>query len=358
MKKISKHYDVIVIGAGPAGSTAARRLAQTGLQVLIAEQRQSVGDHVQCAEFVPQMITKYAGLRSIDVAQQLNGIKTYINGEAASVVRAPGYVLHRSRWDKELADAAVAAGANLMTGVRAVHVNGSVVTLLCGGEYQEVTGKFVLGCDGPRSLISKQLGNKQAETCIALQQELTLVKPLNYAEVYFDPAWYGGYAWVFSKGTTANVGLAVHTSHTGRLKELLTDFCRTLVTRQIVQAITGSATTGGLIPSGGLVPCLANRHMLVAGDAAGCTHPITGGGIMNAVVSGQLAATAVIEATAQGIEQLAKSYTAAIQAEYGRQFAIACERLANRNQKWTGNNAEFAALIRRSWIAFPEYYTQ
>ncbi|MDF2569670.1 MAG: kmo [Sporomusa sp.] len=359
MKQKGDNYDAIVVGAGPAGSTAARRLAQTGLQVLITEQRQAVGEHVQCAEFVPRIITNYVGLRASDVAQQLNGIKTFINGEVASVVRAPGYVLHRSQWDKQLANAAIAAGADLITGVRAVHVEGSVVTLLCGDEYQEVTGKFILGCDGPCSLISKKLGNEPGDTCIALQYELTLVKPLDYAEIYFAPAWYGGYAWVFPKGTTANVGLAVHTSHKGRLKELLADFYRTLVTRQIVQEITRPATTGGLIPSGGLVQCLANAHMLVAGDAAGCTHPITGGGIMNAVVSGHLAAAAVIrQANTQGVEQLADSYTSAIQAEYGRQFAIARDRLSNRNQGWTDNKAEFTALIRRNWIAFPEYYAQ
>ncbi|CQR73486.1 Putative oxidoreductase [Sporomusa ovata DSM 2662] len=359
MKKIGDNYDVIVIGAGPAGSAAARRLAQAGLQVLVIEQRQKIGDHVQCAEFVPLMITKYADLRAGDVAQQVTGIKTFINGEVASVLRAPGYVLHRARWDKELADAAAAAGAQLMTGGRAVTVNGLVVTLLCGNKQQEVTGRFILGCDGPRSLISKQLGNQAGETCIALQQELTLAKPLKYAKIYFDPAWYGGYAWVFPKGRAANVGLAVHTSYTGQLKDLLAEFCCTLVKDQIVLDIAGPATTGGLIPSGGLVPCLANDHMLVAGDAAGCTHPITGGGIMNAVVSGQLAANAVImQANSPAGKHLADGYTSAIQAEFGRQFAIARNRLANRNQGWTDNKAEFTTLIRRNWIAFPEYYAQ
>ncbi len=358
MKSTGQKYDVIIIGAGPAGSSAARQLAQSGLRVLVAEQRHSIGSHIQCAEFVPHIISRYTALRAVDVAQAIPGIKTYINGELVDILRAPGYILQRTLWDKQLITAAAQAGAEVMTGVRAVAVDGLAVTLATGSEKLIVTGKFVLGCDGPRSLISKQLGNAPAETCVALQQEMLLVKPLEYARIYFDPAYYGGYAWVFPKGKTVNVGLAVHDSYKGQLKKVLDWFSQQLSTLQVVQDKTVLTTTGGLIPMSGLVQCLAAKQLLVAGDAAGCTHPVTGAGILNAVISGQLAAAAISQQGSGTDTRVAENYSLAIMEEYGTQLQKARDRLIMRNRGWTDNKQEFVELIRRSWVAFPEYYRQ
>ena len=80
---------------------------------------------------------------------------------------------------------------------------------------------------------------------------------------------------------------------------------------------------------------------------------------MNAVVSGHLAATAVARhIRSQGRDPAVKNYTQALLTEYGTQFVIASERFVARNQGWTNNQEDFTALIRRSWIAFPEYYVQ
>ncbi|SMD12073.1 geranylgeranyl reductase family protein [Sporomusa malonica] len=359
MKPTSEHYDAIVVGAGPAGSTAAKRLAQGGLKVLMLEQRTVIGRTVQCAEFVPLAISRHAVLRACDIAQQVQGIKTLINGEPVSTLHAPGYVLNRVLWDEYQAQEAKTAGVTIKGATRAIHIEGTEVTLVSGAQSWKMSAKYILGCDGPRSIISKKLGNEPQEMCAALQYEMMLTKPLEHAEIYFDPAYYGGYAWVFPKGKTANVGVAVHDSYRNRLKPSLADFCRKIVSMGVIHAGAVSAATGGLIPAGGLVKNLANDHLLVAGDAAGCTHPITGAGIMNAVVSGHLAALAVIlQVNSNGREQVSKSYTRMLLEEYGTQFTIASDRLMSRNQRWTDNPEEFSALIRRSWIAFPEYYMQ
>ena len=355
--KVSEQYDVVVIGAGPAGSAAAKQLGLAGLKVVMLDQRQAIGNKVQCAEFVPLTLTSHAVVRAGDIAQRVQGIKTFIHGKQAKTLRAPGYVLNRRIWDKYQADEARAAGVAVVSGARAVRIENDTVIVASGAQIWKLRAQFILGCDGPNSLVSRKLGNLPQASCVALQYELPLVKPLEYAAIYFDPAYYGGYAWAFPKGKTANVGIAVHVSAKGRLKQLLRDFSRQLMLEEVVQSEMIVNTTGGRIPTGGLVSCPARQNILVAGDAAGCAHPITGAGILNAVASGQLAAQAIIlQASSKGSVLAAECYSRTLADEYGKQFAVASERLYSRNQHWTNAPAEFAALIRRSWIAFPEYY--
>ncbi|MDR3589220.1 MAG: NAD(P)/FAD-dependent oxidoreductase [Negativicutes bacterium] len=357
MRTAPAEYDAVIVGAGPAGCCAAGRLAEAGLKVLLVERKARIGENIQCAEFVPRFLEKYISLRDADIAQAVTGIKTFIHGELANVLRAPGYTLNRGAWERSLADEATRAGARVLTGVRVADAGFGTVTLITGDRRVAVTAKYILGCDGPSSLISRKLGNQPAESCVALQYELPLAKPLDHACLYFDPVYYGGYGWVFPKGLAANVGMAVHPCAARNLPDLLARFRQELVDAGVVRDNALRGPTGGLIPAAGLAEKLASDHMLVAGDAAGCTHPVTGAGIISAVVSGQLAAAAVTAQGKVGSASLADSYPRALTAEYGPQFARARSRLIARDQGWTYGRQEFVRLIRRSWIAFPEYYT-
>ena len=349
--------DVVVVGAGPAGSSAAGRLAKAGLKVLLADQAVAVGDKVQCAEYVPKMILRHAGLLPADVAQPVFGLKTYIGGQLARTLPAPGYILHRRNWDKNNAAAAVAAGAELVTGARAVGWNGEAVVLRRGKAASSVPARVVLGCDGPRSAVGRWLGNGDQPVCLGLQCQVLLKKPLDYAEVYFDPAFHGGYAWLFPKGDTANVGIGIAFSRKNDADRLLENFRAGLSGRGVI----GNEVldrTAGLIPCGGLRDRLADGRLLIAGDAAGCTHPITGAGIMSAVVSGNLAAEAILDYFKSGDrEAITRDYPQALKAELGRQLEMACRRAEARDANWSANPAVFPAIIRHNWVAFPEYYT-
>lgn len=351
------HYDATVIGAGPAGLHAARQLAAAGLKVLVAEQRREIGEPVQCAEFAPQALAACSQLRAGDVAQKVRGIQTYICGEAVQQTRAAGFILNRSVWERQLAATAQLAGVKLVTGVRAVAVVPGMVTLQNGAGHVTVPTRYILGCDGPKSLVGERLGNRAPECCIALQTAVKLAQPLTDALVFFDPAYAGGYAWLFPKGGQANAGIAVQAVLTGRLRKLIADFFNWLMEAQLIQAAGRGGWQGGMVPVSGLAGKLAEGAMLVAGDAAGCTHPVTGAGIMAAVVSAKLAAKAVLD-DRQGIRPLAEGYSEALRQEYGVPFARARERLAERSQRSTYSRDEFDRLIRRSWIAFPEYYRE
>ncbi len=350
-------YDIAIIGAGPAGSIAAAELAQAGFKVVLVEQARCIGKQVQCAEFVPRIITRYASLGSLDIAQLIEGIQTWIQGEMIHILKAPGYTLHRSHWDKQLADTAVAAGAELQIGTRAVGwQNHSVLTLITGRAKQLIHCQWVLGCDGPGSIVSSWIGNPSQTASISLQYEMGLTKPLRHVAVHFDPRYFGGYAWVFPKGDRANVGIGIHCSYTDKLEQLLGIFCNDLINQQVLPDFTVYSRTAGRIPCGGLVESIGAGNILLAGDAAGCTHPVTGGGILNAVISGQLAANHIVRHFYNEPEKIAANYKTDIRKEFGSQLEYARHKAVVRDGRWMKAQEEFAALIRSSWVAFPEYY--
>ena len=121
---LSETYDIVIVGAGPAGSSAARAAAQAGAKVLLMDRRQCIGVPVQCAELVTQWISRYASFPSHCIVQATETMVTHLSDGSSPdkryEIRSPGYMLDRSLFDKELATSAVRAGAKLSTGSRAV----------------------------------------------------------------------------------------------------------------------------------------------------------------------------------------------------------------------------------------------
>ena len=109
--------DVLVIGAGPAGSTAARFAARKGVSVILLERRERVGIPVRCAEYVPLPVSRYVDLNHSGIlVQTVRSMETHIPGQSVKETIVPGVMINRDRLDQELADLAVKAGALLKTG--------------------------------------------------------------------------------------------------------------------------------------------------------------------------------------------------------------------------------------------------
>lgn len=349
-------YDVVVVGAGPAGSAAAKELSEAGLCVLLIDQRRYPGEKVQCAECVPRIIERYAEVRKEHIAQYVSGIKTIICGKEAGTVFAPGWLLHRERWDFYLAELAEKAGTHTSYQARAAGFShDGVVTVKRPDGVCEVKSKFIIGCDGPFSAVSRWLGNELHLDCFALQYELPLERGLRETLIYFEPDYFGGYGWVFPKNTTANVGIGVHYSHRTKVSGLLRGFAAKLKAQGLIAATEPVRITAGWIPGRGLNGTLTDGRFLLAGDAAGCTHPITGAGIVNAVISGQIAAQVIMEHYDDDRETVSRSLSGRYHEQFGH-LPLAVRRLAERNANWTAQEARFAELIKRSWNTFPEYY--
>lgn len=354
---MNKKYDVAVIGGGPAGSTAARHLAQADFKVLLVDRVNCIGSKVQCAEYVPKLIEQLLPVRRVDIGQEVKGIKTFIAGNLASTLAAPGYVLNRKLWDKNLWGLAKQAGADSLLGTAVTGIKGNRVILQSGQTTDYIDCDVILGCDGPNSLVSKSLGNVQIETSIALQYEMVLATTKDYVEIYFDPIFYGGYAWVFPKGKVANVGLAVHSSCIKKVENLLKSFCKFLMDQRVLKDFSVLGKTAGLIPVGGLADKLGSRNMLLAGDAAGCANPITGAGIMSAVVSGRKAAESIITCFRKpDAEPFADYYRRMLNECFGTALLRASQKRLRRDAAWTSSAEQFKKIIRENWISFPEYY--
>ena len=357
-------HDVVVVGAGPAGSTAAAAAARAGADVLLVERRERVGTPVQCAEFLTRRALLDQRLPRSVVAQDVERTVTYVLGERASVRRNPGCIIHRDLFDSILAERAMDVGVRLMTATSAegpLERDGTsgVVHIRLAGRDPGATdtrcaARVVVGADGPTSIVGASIGRRNTRTLTGSQRTLELSEGSTDTEVYLDPMYVGGYAWLFPKGDVANVGVGVDLRAGGDPRAALERFIVSLGDR--VGAPVGS--TGGLIPVGGPLDPVDGNVVLV-GDAAGHTHPITGGGIHQAVESGRMAG----EAAARYVSG-DKQALAAYRESFDSLFALPLSRALARRGELAGGWSKvvddpegFRALMGRTWIGFNEYYS-
>jgi geranylgeranyl reductase family protein len=347
--------DVLVIGAGPAGSTAARFAAEKGVSVILLERRDKVGLPVRCAEFVPLPVSRYVDLSSPALlAQPIRSMRTFIPGEAVQESPLQGAMIRRDRLDQELALLAVRAGVRLETGFQALtHENGQVTARGKMGPVR-IAARIVIGADGPSSRVAGWLGIPRGEFLAAAQVRVPLKVPLDHTRIYFRPQFIGGYGWLFPKGKEANVGLGLAHSYKGELMPALRRLKQELKTEGIIgEPILGKM--GGLVPVGGLTQVWKGK-MILAGDAAGTCHPISGAGVANALLSGEMAGEAAAGAVQGNQEAPLRNYEKDLIGLLGRSLGQAAQKRKAMMAGW--HTRDFAENIRPNWIAFREYYHQ
>ncbi len=199
-------------------------------------------------------------------------------------------------FDKALAVAARRAGAEVWSGARATERTAEGALVRRGNQTVAVACRVLVGADGPLSTVGRWVGQANAATLTALQVEAVLPQPKPCTQVYFDPLYRGGYGWLFPKGETANIGVGVNRAMGGDPQQSLEHLLERLGIGR--GAVVGR--TGGAVPCGGTVERLRVDNVLLVGDAAGLTHPITGAGILAAVVAGTLAGQAIVRALRAG----------------------------------------------------------
>ncbi len=346
-------YDIVVVGAGPAGASAARTAVKYGASVLLIDARNNPGSPVQCAEYVPVAVKKYVPLVPGAVIQKIDSMLTFINDRLASSLAGPGYMLNRSVFDASLVNMAREEGAEFSPGTTAVARTAEGIKVCnCDRVMREIKGKVIVGADGPCSIVGRWMNSENKHFMIGLQYRLPLCRHQSSTDIYFKPEYEGGYAWVFPKGDFANVGVGVNVSGKDKLKFLIRDFVGSLLARGILTDHRPVVKTGGLIPVGGPLKVTQCENMLLAGDAAGHTHPVTGGGIMNAIVSGEMAGAIAARSVACGNPGLLAEYPRKWQSFLGRYLDRAEQQRHYMDTNWTYDERQFEELIKRSWISF------
>ena len=349
--------DVVVVGLGPAGSSAAARAASIGLRVIALERKPQPGVPVQCAEFVPAMLDQAcSGLDAI-TAQRIKGMLTFVEGTGPDLAQDfQGRMIDRAAFDSDLAQRAAEAGAECRygTGVRHIEANGTVD--LSDGSRLEP--RVLIGADGPRSIVGRRIGNVNKAFVESRQITVRLLDNGPSTEIFLGADMPGGYGWLFPKGTLANLGIGVAPAERGRLKPLLGALhARLIAEGRLEKEIL--ASTGGAIPAGGMVPLrgqLAMAPVLLAGDAAGLANPVTGAGIAAAVYSGTLAGEAAA-AWLGGDQDALEDYEDEIEELFSASLTRALRRRAEVLSAYHGNGQKpDMAALKRGWVGYSQYW--
>jgi len=355
MTTTARKCDLLVVGLGPAGAAAAAAAARAGLQVVAVDRRAAVGVPVQCAEFIPLPIGRHARPPGV-LVQRIAAMTSVLPSGAVQRTDFPGLMIDRARFDQALADAARAAGAELRlhTVLDALDPGAKRATLHDARGALAIGYRAIVAADGPHSRAAAALGLPPLETVSTRQYAVPLRRAYADTDIWLCPAYPGGYAWLFPKGDTANLGVGADPRFAADLKTPLDRLHADLADAGRVGCEI-LARTGGAIPVGGLRPRLVVQDVAFAGDAAGLTHPITGAGIAAAVDSGERAGAAAA-AWCTGDANAWRDYEQDIRDQYEASLARAVRRRRWLARFWSTPAARDDRLHRRGWIAFREYF--
>jgi len=348
------NYDILIVGAGPAGSSAALEAVKYGAKVLLIEKKKIIGEPIQCAEFIPKLILSKVEISRDSIVQEIKGMRTYLpNGECVESY-LPGYMLNRSTFDKELAMKAADSRVEVSINTLCISKKKEKILINKNGKEIEVIAKVIIGADGPKSTVGKWINSVNRDFIIGMQYSVPLVSSLDFTEVYFDQDFFGGYGWLFPKGKSANVGVGIKynpiTKTDKSLSSILKKFVKALEENGKVKN-SPFLTTSGLIPVGGPLNTVKDNIMLV-GDAAGQTHPITGGGIVQAVICGKIAGKIAARAIQKEDIEMLIDY----EKEWKNIFVKELERAQTKRCFLESNWDKLDSIIKKYWTVFREYY--
>jgi digeranylgeranylglycerophospholipid reductase len=310
--------DVLVIGAGPAGSMTAKWAAMRGASVLMIEKRQEVGSPVRCGEGMSKDWLKDVGIKPGRwINLEVEGARIYSPSEHVFEINEKdagnevGYVVERDSFDKQLAIDAANAGVEVRLKTAATGIlkeNGVVVgaRIKQFGSPLEVRAKVTIAADGFESQvgrwggISTNLALKDMDTC--LQYRMTNVDcDTRFCDFYLGKCAPGGYVWIFPKDNgLANVGIGVQVSQIKSMAEARTYLDAWIAKHPAYSKGKVIDMVGGGVSIAPPLKQTVTDGFMIVGDAARMIDPLTGGGIANGCIAGKIAGEVAAEAAQTG----------------------------------------------------------
>lgn len=300
-----KIYDVIVVGAGPAGGSCALHCARNGLKTLIIEEHERIGEPVHCGECLSLYATQNTGINPPEevLSEHVKGVRVIWPDGTPTILNEDGFVLEKHLFEQWLAGEAAKAGAELSLGTRLESLEKSpekITEKKDGSETEKeirvwnlktskgnLKAKIVIDASGVASVVSRMLNlNDRFESVIGIQYELRDIPRDGYLDFYLWPQLAPhGYLWMIpKKDTRANVGLV--TTERNKAK-VYTDM---FVEKMGWKDKANVKTFGGLIPASGPLKNTYAEGLMLVGDAAGFTSPMFEGGSHLGLKSGEFAA--------------------------------------------------------------------
>lgn len=332
-------YDIIIAGAGPAGTTCALALRNSGLRVALIDKASFPRDKV-CGDAIPgrAVRTLYklgpefeSSFKALPLKLVTKNTSLYYNGRNLSFTWVgEAYTCTRLTFDDFLfSEAANKSNAEILTGAEIRNVRReNDITIATMRDGRTLSCRLFVGADGANSVTARQLTGREIDrnnhvgSVRAYYTNVSTVNP-HTTEVYFLKEFLPSYLWIFPlPGNRANVGFGMLSSEIARrnldLKKLFHEFIARSpeVAAKLQGAIMDGPLAGFGLPLGGKSLPISGEGYLLAGDAASVIDPMSGDGIGNAMLSGRLAAEQAMQCFRE------ENFSAAFMRTYDRHVRV------------------------------------
>jgi len=314
-------YDVIIVGAGPGGATAAKFLSEKGLKVLLVDKDKFPRDKPCGGGLTANVLKRYKNYIPEDLIESYTyggftfspSLKYKLDIEKTEPITA---MTLRRKFDHGLVKIAINAGAEFKEGKKVidfkVYPDKATVIFEDG---TKIDSKIVIGADGVWSVIAQKAGLRKKRipigVCVVEEYELNEEIMDKYfgklRKGYIHSKFQGmaGYGWVFPKKRHLNIGLGemeynLYKKSKRNLADTYKEYLILLKRQKLIpEQISIKKIKGGALPCQPLNKTYSDRVILI-GDAAGFINVASGEGIYYAIVSGEIAANTIAQALTKG----------------------------------------------------------
>lgn len=335
-------YDVIVVGGGPAGSTAARRIAQLDLSVVVFD-KDTFPRNKACAGGMRNFVAENLdfSIESV-VEREVYGQRLY--GPSGVLVdcrrsHVGGHTVMRTEFDNLLLQKAGEAGAVVRDGVKIINVEqNQEMVIVETEEGQKISSKYLIGADGINSTVAKSLGfyqgwkNDSAAVAIEVEAEVgkeavericgvPYDKEGAAIDIFFGPVPHG-YIWCFPKRSILSLGAGCRQDRAQNIRAHFNKWFDDFKQKHDISPTILSDTAARLPYSGAVKKTVMGRTILI-GDTAGFVNPFSGEGIYLAITSGIVAAPVIEKAMKEADPRILRDYEKGWKSEFGTDLKVA-----------------------------------